>query len=227
MKSFNFLDIWNLLAEGSVSLARMRMAVLFIALGFSAAGCASSTPRGTPDGLSRTEAPGTPNYSTTLLQEGDVLNISFQYSTNFNVVQKIPLDGSLNLESIGLVKAAGTTPIELQSELAKRYKPQIKDDVITVKLLAPSSSVYIVGAVLHAGRIPMDRPMTVLEAVIEAGGYEPTRANLSKVSVLRILDGKQRTYRVNLKRLIEGREPTPFYLKPSDVVHVPTKRFNF
>ena len=102
------------------------------------------------------------NYATNSLQEGDVVSITFQYSTNFNAVQKITLDGVLNLESVGAVKAAGRTVVELQTELGRLYKPQVKDDVITVKLIASANSVYISGAVLKPGQGPYgeahDRP---------------------------------------------------------------------
>jgi polysaccharide export outer membrane protein len=167
------------------------------------------------------------NYATNSLQEGDVVSITFQYSTNFNAVQKITLDGVLNLETVGAVKAAGRTVVELQTELGRLYKPQVKNDVITVKLIASATSVYISGAVLKPGKVLMERPMTALEAIMEAGGFDPTRAKPSQVSVLRVEDGKQKMYRLNLKRALQGEENEPFYLKPYDIVHVPTKTFNF
>ena len=69
--------------------------------------------------------------------------------------------------------------------------------------------------------------MTALEAVMEAGGFDPTRAKLSQASVLRIENGRQKAYHVNLERVLEGEEETPFYLRPFDIVHVPSKTFNF
>jgi len=167
------------------------------------------------------------NTATNLLQEGDLVGITFQYSTNYNTTQKIPLDGLLNLESVGLVRAAGKTPLELQAELARLYRPQIKDDVVTVKLLSAATAVYVSGAVFHPGRIPMDRPMTALEAVMEAGGFDPNRARLSAVTVLRMEGGRQKAFHLDLKRVLQGKDESPFYLKPFDIVNVPTKTFNF
>lgn len=169
----------------------------------------------------------TASNATNWLAEGDVVSITFQYSTNFNVVQKIALDGMLNLETVGPVKAAGRSVVELQTELARIYKPQIKDDVVTVKLIASADSVYISGAVIRPGKIPMERPMTVLEAIMEAGGFDPNRANLSSVIVLRLENGKQKSHILNLRRTLRGQEEEPFYLKPFDIIHVPTKTFNF
>jgi polysaccharide export outer membrane protein len=172
-------------------------------------------------------APGDANYANNPLREGDVISITFQYSTTYNTTQKIPLDGNLNLESVGDVKAAGKTPIQLEAELARLYRPQIKDDVVTVKLVSAVSSIYVSGAVFHPGKLDMERPLTALEAVMEAGGFDPNRAKLSDVSVVRIENGKQHTYHVNLARALRGKDETPFYLKPFDIVHVPSKTFNF
>jgi polysaccharide export outer membrane protein len=169
----------------------------------------------------------TASNATNWLAEGDVVSITFQYSTNYNVVQKIALDGMLNLETVGPVKAAGRSVVELQTELARIYKPQIKDDVVAVKLLSSADSVYVSGAVIRPGKIPMERPMTVLEAVMEAGGFDPNRANLSGVIVLRLENGKQKSHILNLRRALRGRGEEPFYLKPFDIIYVPTKTFNF
>jgi polysaccharide export outer membrane protein len=187
------------------------------------AGCESDRTSGIPDLLDARVT----NYDTNLLQEGDVVSVNFQYSTNFDTVQQIPLDGRLNLQSISPVKAAGKTVPELQTELTKLYKPQIKDDVVTVKLVSSASSVYVSGAVIRPGKIPMGRPMTALEAVMEAGGFDPARAKLSAVIVLRLESGKQEAYHLNLKKVLQGEDDKPFYLKPFDIVHVPTKTFNF
>jgi polysaccharide export outer membrane protein len=167
------------------------------------------------------------NSDTNRIQEGDLISITFQFSTNFNATQKVPLDGLLNLESVGPVKAAGKSPQELQTELARLYRPQIKDDVVTVKLLAAAACVYVSGAVFHPGRVSMERPLTVLEAVMEAGGFDSNRAKLSSVSVVRLEAGRQKTFHVDLKRILDGKEESPFYLRPFDIVHVPAKTFNF
>ena len=133
----------------------------------------------------------------------------------------------MNLESVGLVKAAGKTPLQLQEELAKLYKPQVKDDVLTVKVVASASSIYISGAVVRPGKVPLDRPMTVLEGIMEAGGFDPSRAKLSSVRVIRLEDGRQKIYMVDVRKVLDGTSDAPFYLKPFDIVHVPLKTFNF
>ena len=164
---------------------------------------------------------------TNLLQEGDILDISFEYSNQLLHRAEISFDGSLNLQAVGRVKAAGKTPLDLQAEILKLYQPLVKDDVITVKVLSTAASVYVSGSVVRPGKIPLERPMTVLEAIMEAGGFDPNRALLSDVIVLRLESGRQTVHHVNIKRILRAGDDSPFYLQPFDIVHVPTKTFSF
>jgi len=188
------------------------------------AGCASKPPTFPATGIPDIR---TASYATNLLQEGDVVSVEFQYTTNFNTLQKISMDGTLILNSAGAVKAAGKTVEELQAELSRIYRPQIQNDVVTVKLVSSASSLYIAGAVIRPGKIPMDRPMTALEAVMEAGGWDPAHAKLTDVTVLRLEDGRQKTYSVDLYKTLRGMNDQPFYLRPFDIIYVPLKTFNY
>ena len=166
-------------------------------------------------------------YSTNLLVEGDVVGISFRYSTNFDEIQKIGLDGTLNLAAAGQVKAANKTVLELQNELTKLYQTEDKDDPITVKIMNPEAAVYVTGSVTRPGKIPLEHPMTVLESIMEAGGSDPLEADLSDVLVLRVEKGQQKTYHINVRRLLNGKDTSVFYLKSFDIVRVPAKIFNY
>ena len=86
-------------------------------------------------------------------------------------------------------------------------------------------SNFIGGAVLRPGRITMERPMTVLDAIMEAGGFDPRRANVRKVSVIRQQDGKYTKHFVDLKPVLKGEDVRPFQLQPFDTIFVPEKLF--
>jgi polysaccharide export outer membrane protein len=83
--------------------------------------------------------------------------------------------------------------------------------------------VYVTGAVLKPGRVEANRPMTALEAVMEAGGFDYGKANLRGVTVTRTTHGHVEHYLLNLKRVLEGKDAEPFYLKASDIIYVPEK----
>ena len=165
--------------------------------------------------------------SSTTVREGDALRINFEAETNLNASVKVQLDGTIDLPLVGNVKAAGKTPPELQAELVKLYKPLVKTSEISVSIAATAASVYVSGAVLRPGRIPMERPLTALDAIMEAGGFDHARAKLSAVTVFRVENGRQQRYHLNLKRTLKGDDPSLFYVKPFDIVHVPEKTFNF
>ena len=73
----------------------------------------------------------------------------------------------------------------------------------------------------------MERPLTLLEAIMEAGGFNFQRAKTSGVMVFRVTGGRQYHYRLDLKRMLKGEDSGVFYLQPFDIVHVPEKTFNF
>jgi polysaccharide export outer membrane protein len=204
---------WQSLLFG---LCLVAAAVLFV-------GCESSPPVPPP-----AVDPAALFYSTNVLHAGDVVEVSFQYSTNYSSTQRIALDGTLNMNSVGPVKAAGKTVVQLQQALAEAYKSLDKGDTITVnRVLTSLSVVYVSGAVLKPGEVELSRPLTVIEAVMAAGGFDGTRAKLTEVSVLRIENGQQHAYPINLKRVLQGKDRTPFYLQPFDIIYVPVKRFNY
>ena len=164
--------------------------------------------------------------SSNQLKEGDVIQIVFPGATNLNAVHKIPLDGTVKLAFAGEVQAVGKTTAEMEAAVLEAYGDQLQLKEVSVSLAASSASVYVSGAVLRPGRIPLERPLTVLEAIMESGGFDSNRAKLSEVTVMRTLDGQQFTFRLNLKKALRGQDPVPFYLEPFDIVHVPTKTFN-
>lgn len=206
---------------------RARFAAVFCALAtvlFAAllsTGCQTNLPA--PSASPASEDTVTNNLS--LLHPGDVIKVAFEGDTNMNQIVKIQLEGFISLPLAGEVKAAGKTIDELKADLMARYKDLLKVNEISVSVYSKDASITVSGAVLKPGKIPMGRAMTVLDAIMEAGGYDPNRAKLSNVRVFRVEDGKQRQYNVNLqKQMSTGSEP--FYLKPYDNIHVTEKRFN-
>lgn len=184
-----------------------------------------STPTAASNPLGST--PATPPTSPfTVLNAGDVVEVKFATETNLNTVVKIQLDGNIVMPMVGEVKAAGKTLNDLQADLQKNYQKFIKTTDLTLTVVSTSSCVYVSGAVLRPGRIPLDRPLTAMEAIMEAGGFDLTRAKPSSVSVLRIMNGQQMRYRLDLKAALRDGDVQPFHLQPFDIIHVPEKTFN-
>jgi polysaccharide biosynthesis/export protein len=164
----------------------------------------------------------TPNY----LNPGDVVKISFPAAPELNQTQKVGTDGTLSLPLIGEVHAAGKSPGQLQSELATLYKPQLQDNEVLVTLESRAVPVVVSGAVQKPGKIVFERPATVLEAIMEAGGFTP-EADLKKVSVIRIVKGEHETQVIDLRPVLKGKPTPAIYCSGGDVIYVPEKLLLF
>jgi polysaccharide biosynthesis/export protein len=181
-------------------------------------------------GWSGCQAPPTPlptgdsvQSEVQTIRQGDTVKVSFPGAPNLDTAQQVRRDGRITLEFVGDVVAAGLTSEELQKDLVQRYSSQLVSKEVTVTITSATFPVFVTGAVLKPGRLVSDHPITVLEAVMEAGGFEPTKADTEGVVVIRQEGGSTKNYTVNLKLVLEGKSNTSFYLQPSDIVYVPEK----
>ena len=170
------------------------------------------------------EQPGTPGKTDKLLlREGDTLRITFPGAPNLNALQVVRRDGKITLPLVGEVQAAGVAPADLEKRLLELYGPQLQTKEISVSLESSAFQVYVVGAVLRPGKIVSDRPISALEAIMEAGGFDQTRANMKKVRVIRYVAGQPQYHTLNLRSILAGVGSEAFPLRPADIILVPER----
>jgi polysaccharide biosynthesis/export protein len=189
---------------------------LFLGILLACAGCqeASSVPA--------SQAQKQPEAQT--IAAGDVLKVAFPGTPNLDTTQQVRRDGRISLSIIGEVVVTGMTTSDLEKDLAKRYSGQLVSNEVNVTVVSSTFSVFVTGAVLKPGKIQPDHPITALEAVMEAGGFDSTKADMKDVVVIRQLPGGgTKNYTLNLKDIIDGKSSESFYLKPSDIVFVKEK----
>jgi polysaccharide export outer membrane protein len=192
-----------------------KFAIGLLAAALCAGGCATSQVD--------TGAEGKNHAEMLLLREGDVVKIAFPGSPNLDTTQQIRRDGKIVLPLVGEVPAAGKSPDELQKKLADLFEPQIASRQVTVSLQTSAFPVFVNGAVVHPGKIMSDHPITALEAVMEAGGFDTLTANTKAVKIIRNEAGVMKNYKLNLQEVLDGKNDRPFYLKPGDIVFVPER----
>lgn len=159
-----------------------------------------------------------------ILAPGDVVKLMFPGAAELTHSQKIRADGKISAPMIGEVHATGKTLASLRSELAGRYKTQLLNSEVIVTLESAGAPVVISGAVNKPGRLVFERPTTVLEAIMEAGGAT-MGGNLKKVHVIRVAEGQHRTQILDLRPALSGAATPAFYVKSGDVIFVPEKLF--
>lgn len=199
----------------------MLAAVLLVVL----SGCGTTNTHSAGNWPMTPKAQTTTNDNDVVLHEADVVKVVFPGDEKMDTTGTIRRDGKLTLPVIGEVTAAGKTPEQLRKELVERYSKEIvSSQDISVVVVSSSFTVYVTGAVLKPGKVVADHPLTVLEAIMEAGGYDDKTAQLKSVKVVHTVNGKTTTHVVNLKGVQSPGAPVDvFYLEPFDIVIVPEK----
>ncbi len=156
------------------------------------------------------------------LMPGDVLEIKFFYTPDLNESQPVRPDGKIALQLVGEVEVEGRTPAELRRELLELYVPHLKAPEIAVVVRSLyNRRVFVGGEVMRPGIVEMPGEMTVLGAIMQAGGFDLTEAEVKNVVVIRHGKNRRYGYSVDLKPALTGHETPPFYLGPEDIVYVP------
>jgi polysaccharide biosynthesis/export protein len=168
-----------------------------------------------------TPLPEQPTAKTPVnLSPGDVVKLSFVSATELSQSQKIRADGKLSLPLIGEVTAAGKTLIQFQNDLIRLYKPQLRNSDVVVTLESAVAQVVVSGAVTKPAKLTFDRPTTVFQAIMEAGGVNEY-GNLRKVHLIRVVNGEQLTQVLDLRPAVSGKTTNALYVRDGDVIYVP------
>ena len=172
--------------------------------------------------MSATDENAAPAPAITL-REGDVVRVSFPGAKQLDTAQQIRRDGKIVLPTFGEIQAAGLAPAELEKQIVEKFSSELVTKEVAVTVESSQYPVFVNGAVLRPGKIEATRPITVLEAIMEAGGFDTAKANLKSVKVIRTQGTQVKTYVVDLRPMIEGKPSTPFFVRPSDIIFVPEK----
>ena len=191
---------------------------LFALLVFAAlicAGCQTSLP----------PLPYPPGPKTAVrLSPGDVIKVSYADETVPDQIQKIRRDGKVSLPLIGEVTAAGKKVIDFQDELVSRYEGELESNEVLVTLENGIATVIVSGFANKPGAFNFDRPTTVYQAIMGAGGVSDY-GSLSNIHLTRIINGEQRTETINLRPNIRGKPTQPKYVQDGDVIYISRSLF--
>ena len=175
-------------------------------------------------GVATAPKPGTPPTAPQMvgpdykIGPDDSLQVTVAEDAHMSGAVLVRPDGKITLPTIGDVPAAGLTPVELAANITELVKKYIKEPTVTVGVLSINSKqVILVGEVQHVGPIPIRPDMTVLQAIVTAGGLSPY-ANKKKIYVLRGEPGKQQKIPFNYKKALSNDD---MLVQPGDRIVVP------
>lgn len=181
---------------------------------------ASAAPPPVPEAPTATE--------TYKIGVDDIVQVSVWRNPELGITVPVRPDGMISVPLIGDVQAGGLTPAAVGISIQQKLSVYVRDPQVAVILTELRSHeflsrVRVTGAVRQPVSIPYRQGMTVLDAVLAAGGTTefaaPNRSNLYRKT------GDITTpYAVELDRILKrGDLSTNFHVAPGDVITIPER----
>lgn len=158
----------------------------------------------------------------------DMVQVSVWQNPDLGITAPVRPDGMISVPLIGDVQAGGRTPPEVAKDIQGRLATYVLEPRVSVILTELRSHEYlsrvsVTGAVTNPVSIPYRQGMTVLDAVLAAGGVTefaaPDRSSLHRKS-----DTDVRSYSLRLDRILkQGDLSTNYKVAPGDVITVPER----
>src|SRR3989454_11341579 len=162
------------------------------------------------------------------LQPGDVLEIQYRYSPEFNQTLTVQPDGYITLEVGGDLKVAGMTVDQTRQAILKKASTRLQDPIATIILKEFQKPYFVVaGEVAQPGKIEMRERVTAIQAIMLAGGMKES-AKSSQVVVFRKINSDIAEVKLlNLKTIRRTSDlENDLTLQPGDMVFVPRDKIS-
>jgi len=160
----------------------------------------------------------------------DRVQISVWRNPELSVTAPVRPDGKISVPIIGDVEAGGRTPSEVAEIIKKRLAEYIRDPNVAVILTELRSNeflsrVRVTGAVRTPRSMPHRQGMTVLDAILEAGGVNDF-ASPNRTKLYRKVKDKTDVFEIELGDILrKGKLESNYMLRPGDVLTVPERLF--
>jgi polysaccharide export outer membrane protein len=160
----------------------------------------------------------------------DEVRVSVWQNPGLDVSVPVRPDGKISVPLVGDVDAGGRTPEEVSAEIQEKLKTFVRDPQVTVIVTQLRSHEYlsrvrVTGAVRQPVSVPYRQGMTVLDAVLAAGGTNEFAAG-DRTELYRKEGQGTRAYAVRLDRILkDGDLATNYPVQPGDVITIPERAF--
>jgi polysaccharide export outer membrane protein len=161
----------------------------------------------------------------------DRVMVSVWRNPDLSVTVPVRPDGRISLPLIGDVAAGGRTPEEVAADVKQRLATYIRDPQVAVVMtdlrsIEYLSRVRVTGAVHQPISITYRQGMTVLDAVLAAGGPNEFAWGDRTQLYRKNKDGGTKSFDVRLDKIMKkGDLTTNLSLEPGDIITVPERMF--
>lgn len=193
---------------------KSKLLVLALAAFAALTGCADRRGGPIPYNVSDFGAPDAPTVASLgagyKIAPMDVLTIKVFKMNDLTGDYEVDLTGQISLPLLGSVPAADLTTAQLDEALTRKFgEKYLENPDVSVGIKSSTSrSVTVDGAVNKSGSYPVMGPMTLMQAVAQAGGTTQD-ANARRVAIFRNIGGKRQAAAFDLTGIRRGEAPDP------------------
>ncbi len=161
---------------------------------------------------------------------GDTLDINVWKNPDLSVTVPVRPDGKISAPLVGDLLVAGFTPEEVSNFIEVRLRKYVRTPKVVVIMTDLSSTQYlsrvrVTGAVENNVSLNHQQGMTILDAILAAGGPNEF-AKSADTKVFRRIDSETVLIPINLESLLKGGNLNEnIILKPGDTITVPERIF--
>jgi polysaccharide biosynthesis/export protein len=164
-----------------------------------------------------------------IIGPGDTIQVFVWRNAELSVTVPVRPDGKVSTPLVEDMVAVGKTPSLLARDIETRLSEYIRSPQVNIIVTNPLSSfskITIMGQVNTPGSQPFREGMTVLDAVLAAGGLAEFAAGNRAKLVRKDASGKAVEKRLRLDDLVKkGKLKENLAVLPGDVLIVPESRF--
>lgn len=186
------------------------------------AGCAKKAPVEPAPAVIFAPPPVATPGPTYRLGTGDELHVRFTFQPELSEQVPVRPDGRISLATTGELEVVGLTPTELEKVIIERSSARLRNPEVTVIVTKVGEQrVYVGGEVVRPGFVTLRPDMTILQAVLQAGGFQRTAKLDSVLLMTPDDDGRYAAARVDMQQVVEDGVPERIRLHPNAVVYAP------
>lgn len=211
--------------------ARMKCILLFISILMTLVTFVAHAQQGISpnhDGASGAPSTASPEGDTYIIGPGDTLQVFVWRNPDLSSTVPVRPDGKISTPLVEDMVAVGKTPSELARAVEKVLSEYVKSPQVNVIVTQPVSAfsqIKVIGQVVKPQSLPYREGLTVLDAVLAAGGISQFAAG-NRSKIVRTENGKRQEIKVKLVDLLNhGDLKQNVLLRPGDVLVVPESFF--
>ena len=168
-----------------------------------------------------------------LIGPGETIEVFVMQDESFNGMYQVRQGGYILIPQVGRVPVAGMTVPSAESSVAKAFsQTMIVNPTIIIERPEATKDeedsggiIYLMGDFKRPGthRMQRGRTTTILNTIIQSGG-ETQGADLSRVRLMRLVNGRNLVEEINVNEMLKGGGlANDMILRDGDILHIPSR----